>query len=627
MSPKLKRQLINLITAFVLAVVIVLSARIVPDLPYRDTLETLFFFGLYLWVGWPVLKKAFRRIGYRDFMDENFLMAIASLGAFLLGEHTEAFAVMWFYQLGEWFQSYALGRSRRNIAELMDIRPDIVHIELDGKIVDEDPQKAAIGQVMVIYPGERVALDGEVVEGESSLDTSALTGESVPRAVRPGSELISGCINENGTLKAKITQSFEHSTVSRILELVENATNKKSRSEQFITRFARIYTPIVVGLAILLAIVPSLFTGEYQTWVYRALEFLVISCPCALVISVPLSFFAGIGAASKCGILFKGSTYLQKISEIKVLVCDKTGTLTKGVFEVTNLQSPLMDGADMLNLAARLEAGSTHPIARSIIKASGLKDLKVLNVEEIAGKGRIGVIDGQKAAIGNRSLMEMQEIAADSLPEVSGFVTPIYLSLDGKYAGCIEISDIPKDNVKTVLSLIKKDGVKEVVMLSGDKSSVAQALADQIGVDEVYGDLLPDQKVSTLEQVMKEHPGMITAFVGDGINDAPVLIRSDIGIAMGSLGSDAAIEAADVVLMNDQLDDLITAFRISRKCMHIVYFNIAFAIGIKVLFLILGALGFANMWMAVFADVGISFLCILNAMRIFRVQRFNVNRI
>ncbi len=583
--------------------------------------------AVYLYISWDILKKTWKNILNKDFMDESFLMSVASLGAFALGEYSESVAVMLFYQIGEWFQSYALDRSRKNISALMDIRPDYANLEVDGKVEEVDPEEVEPGSIIVIKPGERIPLDGEVVSGESAVDTSALTGESVPRTVRPGENVISGCINVSGVLRVKVTKIYEESTVARILDLVENATDKKSRSEQFITKFARIYTPIVVYSALALAIIPPLITGDWRTWIYRALAFLVISCPCALVISVPLAFFGGIGGASRCGILVKGSTYLQDLSEVKTMVFDKTGTLTKGTFNVTSVEALTRSREELLTLCAKAESYSTHPIAQSIERAAGLEDPKqgVSQVQEIAGKGLIAQVDGQEVACGNAKLMASLNIPADSLPHGSGFGTVVYIAINGSYAGVIEVADEPKEEAKTVFELLTKYGVKNFVMLTGDSETVAQAVAHHTGITEVHAQLLPEQKVEALETILETpHEGKV-AYIGDGINDAPVLTRADVGIAMGGLGSDAAIEAADIVLMDDQLDSLITAIEISRKTLRIAQENIVFAIGIKVLMLILGALGIVGMWAAVFADVGVSILCILNSIRALGVQKYRLN--
>ncbi|WP_281714717.1 heavy metal translocating P-type ATPase [Allobaculum stercoricanis] len=579
---------------------------------------------IYLYIASDVLKRTVMNIRNKDFMDENFLMAVASIGAFCLQEYSEAVAVMLFYQVGEWFQSYALDRSRKNIAALMDIRPEYANLEKEGSIEEVDPEEVKTGDIIVIKPGERVPLDGVILSGTSSMDTSALTGESVPRSVRPGQEVISGCINETGVLRVEVSRPYENSTVARILEMVENATDKKSRSEQFITKFAAVYTPIVVYSAIALAIVPSLFDGQWSTWIYRALEFLVISCPCALVISVPLAFFGGIGGASKCGVLVKGSTYLQDLSEVKTMVFDKTGTLTHGTFEVSKITALNMSEEALLTLVAKAESYSTHPIASSILRKAQLADPKagVQDVQEIAGKGLIAQVDGQSVAAGNQKLMVSLGIDEANLIQGTGLGTMVHVAIDGQYAGMIEVADQPKAEAKEVFANLRKEGVNKFVMLTGDSQSVAQAVAKQAGIDEVHAQLLPEQKVECLEQILdSEHQGAVV-YVGDGINDAPVLTRADVGIAMGGLGSDAAIEAADIVLMEDKLSALVTAMKISQKTLHIAKENIVFALVIKVGMLILGAFGFVNMWGAVFADVGVSVLCILNAIRVLNVSKF-----
>lgn len=579
---------------------------------------------IYLYIASDVLKRTVMNIRNKDFMDENFLMAVASIGAFCLQEYSEAVAVMLFYQVGEWFQSYALDRSRKNIAALMDIRPEYANLEKEGSIEEVDPEEVKTGDIIVIKPGERVPLDGVILSGTSSMDTSALTGESVPRSVRPGQEVISGCINETGVLRVEVSRPYENSTVARILEMVENATDKKSRSEQFITKFAAVYTPIVVYSAIALAIVPSLFDGQWSTWIYRALEFLVISCPCALVISVPLAFFGGIGGASKCGVLVKGSTYLQDLSEVKTMVFDKTGTLTHGTFEVSKITALNMSEEALLTLVAKAESYSTHPIASSILRKAQLADPKagVQDVQEIAGKGLIAQVDGQSVAAGNQKLMVSLGIDEANLIQGTGLGTMVHVAIDGQYAGMIEVADQPKAGAKEVFANLRKEGVNKFVMLTGDSQSVAQAVAKQAGIDEVHAQLLPEQKVECLEQILdSEHQGAVV-YVGDGINDAPVLTRADVGIAMGGLGSDAAIEAADIVLMEDKLSALVTAMKISQKTLHIAKENIVFALVIKVGMLILGAFGFVNMWGAVFADVGVSVLCILNAIRVLNVSKF-----
>lgn len=620
-----KKQKKNLRRILIAAAGYVIAALAAHFLPIGELGSFALYALVYLYISWDVLRHTGQNIMHRDFMDENFLMAVASLGAMALGEYPEAVAVMLFYQVGEWFQSYALERSRKNIAALMDIRPDYANLEKDGTIEQVDPDEVAVGDIIVIQPGERVPLDGTVIDGDSTLDTAALTGESVPRSIHPGEEVISGCINQSGVLKVKVTKVYGESTVSRILDLVENATDKKSRSEQFITKFARVYTPVVVYSAIALAIIPSLITGAWSTWIYRALEFLVISCPCALVISVPLSFFGGIGAASKNGILVKGSSYLQDLAEVKTMVFDKTGTLTHGTFEVTNIisENPAVNTDQLLIECAKAESFSSHPIALSILNAAkkaGLDNPRenVENVQEIAGKGLMADVNGKRIAVGNEKLMNDLNIPADVLPKGSGFGTGVYIAVDQIFAGMIEVADEPKEDAKVVFDLLRKQGVERFIMLTGDSETVAKAVASRAGIDEVHAKLLPEQKVDELEKILESRKDGKTAYIGDGINDAPVLTRADIGIAMGGLGSDAAIEAADIVLMDDQLSGLYKAEQISRKTLSIAYQNIVFAIGIKVLMLVLGALGIVNMWGAVFADVGVSVICILNAIRIIR---------
>lgn len=624
MTKKQKKNLIRIVVSLVGFLIVLGIQALWPAVKW---LPAVLFLAVYLYISWDVLQKTVKNIRNKDFMDENFLMSIASLGAFILGDYAEAVAVMLFYQTGEWFQSYALDRSRKSISALMDIRPDYANLLVDGKVEEVDPEEVKTGDIIVVKPGERIPLDGVVTEGQSSIDTSALTGESVPRTVRVGEDVISGCINQSGVLHVRVTRPFEESTVSRILDLVENATDKKSRSEQFITKFSRYYTPAVVYSALALAIIGSLISGDWGTWIYRALEFLVISCPCALVISVPLSFFGGIGGASKCGILVKGSTYLQDLAEVRTMVFDKTGTLTRGTFDVTSIDSLTMPQDELLRLCAKAESFSTHPIAQSILRAAKLEDPRngVTNVEEIAGKGLKADVEGKVVSAGNAKLMEYLGVPEEDLPVSSGFGTIVYVAVDGIYAGCIEVADEIKEETKTVMDLLRKEGVQRCVMLTGDQVTVAQAIANKAGIDEVHAQLLPEQKVEELEKLLASAPAKI-AYVGDGINDAPVLTRADVGIAMGGLGSDAAIEAADVVLMDDQLDSLISAIQISRKTLKIARQNIVFAIGVKLLMLLLGALGIVNMWGAVFADVGVSILCIFNSIRALNVQKMRLNQ-
>ena len=580
----------------------------------------------YLTIGYDILKKAIHGIVNRQVFDENFLMAVATVGAIALGEYTEAVAVMLFYQIGELFQSYAVGRSRKSITALMDIRPDYANIETEDGLQQVDPDEVEIGTLITVQPGEKIPIDGIVESGTSTLDTSALTGESVPRRVQAGQEVISGCIDLDGVLKIRTTREFGESTVSKILDLVENASSRKSRSEQFISRFAHYYTPTVCYSALALAILPpviSLILGkdvEFGKWIYRALTFLVISCPCALVISIPLSFFAGIGGASRSGILIKGSNYLETMSEIRTLVFDKTGTVTKGVFEVTETHAEGISEDELLLLAAHCENYSNHPIARSIRKAYG-KDIDeslISDVQEISGHGVKAVIKGHQVACGNEKMMKAIGAQFEKKETAS---TIVYVAVDGSYAGYLIVSDIIKDNAAKAFQQLKQSGISRMVMLTGDGRGVAEEVARKIGIDEVHSELLPDQKVAILEEILEKSGEGKVGFVGDGINDAPSLSRADIGIAMGALGSDAAIEAADIVLMDDDLMKLSTAMKISRKCMRIVYENIWFAIGIKVLCLILGALGLGNMWMAIFADVGVMVLAVLNSIRTLNTEK------
>ena len=587
----------------------------------------------YLIIGYDILRKAWHGIRNGQVFDENFLMAVATLGALALavyenGDYLEAIAVMLFYQVGEWFQSYAVGKSRRNISDLMDIRPDYANVERDGKLEQVDPDEVEIGTVIVVQPGEKVPIDGTVVEGTSTLDTAALTGESLPRSVETGDEIISGCINMTGLLKIQTTKEFGESTVSKILDLVENATSRKSKSEDFISRFARIYTPAVCYAALALAILPPLVlmlglgqSPAWETWIYRALTFLVASCPCALVISIPLSFFAGIGGASKAGVLVKGSNYLETLSQTRVVVFDKTGTLTQGVFEVNGIHHSEMENAKLLEYAALAESASSHPISKSLQKAYGkeIDRSRVSDIQEISGNGVTALVDGHTVAAGNDKLMDRLGISYIPCHSVG---TIIHMAVDGQYAGHIVISDVVKPTSKGAIQALKAVGVERTVMLTGDAKQVADHVAGELGVDEVYSQLLPADKVEKVEQLLKRKKGKEKlAFVGDGINDAPVLGRADIGIAMGAMGSDAAIEAADVVLMDDDPMQIPKAIKISRKCLGIVYQNIVVAIGVKLLCLVLIALGFANMWLAVFADVGVMILAVLNAIRALFVSR------
>ena len=605
--------------------------KVLPGLGYGVRLAA--YLVDYWIIGYDILLKAVKGIRNRQIFDECFLMAIATVGALVLalyeqsGDYTEAIAVMLFYQIGEWFQSYAVGKSRRNISELMDIRPDYANLEKDGKLEQVDPDEVEIGTVIVVQPGEKVPIDGVVEEGSSSLNTAALTGESLPREVHPGDEIISGCINMQGLLKIRTTKEFGESTVSKILDLVENASSRKSKSEAFISKFARIYTPAVCIAALALAVLPPLVSlamgapALWDQWVYRALTFLVISCPCALVISIPLSFFAGIGGASRAGILVKGSNYLETLSQTKTVVFDKTGTLTQGVFEVNGIHHSEMENQKLVELAALAESASSHPISKSLQRAYGkeVDRSRVSHVEEISGGGVIATVDGVQVAAGNDKLMDRLGVKYINCHSVG---TIVHIAIDGNYAGHIVISDVVKPHSKDALNALRRAGVQRTVMLTGDRKKVADAVGAQLGVDQVYSELLPAGKVEQVEALLRQQPkNAKLAFVGDGINDAPVLGRADIGIAMGAMGSDAAIEAADVVLMDDDPRKIAKAIAISRKCLGIVYQNIAFAIGIKLICLILGALGIANMWLAIFADVGVMVLAVLNAIRALFVKK------
>ena len=577
----------------------------------------------YAVIGWDIVWKAITNILHGQVFDENFLMTIATVGALILGEHSEGVAVMLFYQVGEWFQSYAVSKSRRSITSLMDIRPDYANIEKDGKLIQVDPEDVQIGDTIIVKPGERVPLDGKIIKGSSTLDTSALTGESMPREVEAGMEVISGCINQTGILTIQTTKEFGESTVAKILDLVENASDKKGRMENFITRFARYYTPVVVFAALALAVLPPLVTGQaFSIWIYRALTFLVISCPCALVISIPLSFFGGIGGASKIGVLVKGSNYLEALAYTETVVFDKTGTLTKGSFAVTEIQANGMTDEELLELAAYAEDYSNHPISLSIQKAYGKKidNSRITDVQEIAGHGVQAVIDGMTVLAGNAKLMEREHIPYTASNAIG---TVVYVAFDGRYAGCIVIADEIKADAPAAIKTLKAAGIRQTVMLTGDADAVGQDVARRLGLDRAYTELLPADKVDRVEELLaqKSDNGML-AFVGDGINDAPVLARADVGIAMGALGSDAAIEAADVVLMTDEPSKIAAVMQIARKTIRISNENIVFALGVKFLVLILGAVGRANMWAAVFADVGVSVIAILNAIRAMRVKQF-----
>ena len=614
MRKKQKKTLVRII----LSAVLLVAAALIP---VGGIVKLVLFLIPYAVIGWDVLWKAIRNIAHGQVFDENFLMAIATVGAFALGEYPEGVAVMLFYQVGELFQSYAVGRSRQSIAALMDIRPDYANIEQDGKLVQVDPEDVAVGDTIVIKAGEKIPLDGVVLEGSSAVDTAALTGESLPRDVDPGDDVVSGCINQSGLLKVRVTKVFGESTVAKILDLVENSSSKKARAENFITRFARYYTPVVVIGAVLLAVLPPLlFGGDWSDWLQRALIFLVISCPCALVISVPLSFFGGIGGASKQGILVKGSNYLEALAKTETVVFDKTGTLTKGTFRVTAVHPDRISEGELLELAALAESYSEHPISRSLREAyqKPVDASRVTDVEEISGHGVRAKVDGHDVYAGNGKWMD--RIGA-SWRNCHRTGTVVHVAVDGEYAGHIVISDAVKPDAAAAIEALKREGVKKTVMLTGDVKAVGEAVAREIGIDEVHAELLPGDKVDQVERLLKNTSGKgKLAFVGDGINDAPVLSRADIGIAMGGLGSDAAIEAADIVLMDDKPSKLAVAVRISRKTLRIVRQNIVFALGIKLLFLTLGAFGMANMWEAVFADVGVSVLAILNASRALRTS-------
>ena len=620
-----------MMTRIIIAAVLLVVLHFIP---ITGIPRFICYLAIYLEIGYDILKKAFKGIKNGQVFDENFLMALATVGAFGLavyeksGDYNEAIAVMLFYQIGELFQSYAVGKSRRNISELMDIRPDYANIEKDGKLEQVDPDEVEIGSVIVVQPGEKVPIDGVIIEGSTTLNTSALTGESLPRNAKPGDEIISGCINMTGVLRIRTTKEFGESTVCRILELVENSSSRKSRSENFISKFARYYTPAVCYGALALALLPPIVNllflhnpAQWRQWVYRALTFLVISCPCALVISIPLSFFAGIGGASNAGVLVKGSNYLETLAQTKYVVFDKTGTLTKGVFEVAGVHHNTMEEAKILEYAALAESFSTHPISRSLKTAYGkeIDQNRVTDVEEISGNGVTAKVDGVSVAVGNAKLMKRIGVEAVECHQVG---TVIHVAINGAYAGHILIADVPKPTSKEAIANLKKHGIKETVMLTGDIDKVAQQVADELGVDRVYSELLPADKVTKVEELLaKKTAKEKLAFVGDGINDAPVLSRADIGIAMGALGSDAAIEAADVVLMDDDPQKIVKAIRIAKKCMRIVYENIYFAIGIKVICLILGAVGIANMWVAIFADVGVMVIAVLNAIRTLFVKK------
>lgn len=621
MNKKQKKML----TRILIAAIMVAALSLVPVQGY---LRAVLYMIPYLVIGYDILLKAWKGIRNRQVFDENFLMAVATVGTICLGDFKEGTAVMLFYQIGELFQSYAVGKSRRNISELMDIRPDYANVERNGSLEKVDPDEVEIGSIIVVQPGEKVPIDGIITEGKTTLNTSALTGESLPRDAKEGDEIISGCINMTGVLKIRTTREFGESTVSKILDLVENSSSRKSRSENFISKFARYYTPVVCYSALALAILPPLvrlmFMGldpQWGDWVYRALTFLVISCPCALVISIPLSFFAGIGGASNAGVLVKGSNYMETLAQTRYVVFDKTGTLTKGVFEVCGVHHNVMEDHKILEYAALAECSSSHPISRSLQRAYGkeIDRTRVEDIEEISGNGVTARVDGIPVAVGNSRLMERLGVAFKECHQVG---TIVHVAIDGSYAGHILIADVLKPTAKAAVAELKKSGIRETVMLTGDIDRVAQQAAAETGVDRVYSELLPADKVTKVEELLeKKNPREKLAFVGDGINDAPVLSRADIGIAMGALGSDAAIEAADVVLMDDDPLKVVKAVRIAKKCMRIVYQNIYFAIGIKILCLLLGAVGIANMWIAIFADVGVMVIAVLNAIRALFVKK------
>lgn len=621
MNRKQKKVLVRIIIAAVLIVAL-------EFLPVEGAVEFLLFMVPYLVIGYDILKKALKGIWNGQVFDENFLMAAATVGAIILGEYTEGVAVMLFYQIGELFQSYAVGKSRQNISDLMDICPDYANVERDGKLVQVAPDEVEIGSVIVVQPGEKIPIDGVILEGKTTINTSALTGESLPREAEAGDEVISGCINMTGLLKVQTSREFGESTVSKILDLVENSSSKKSRSENFISKFAKYYTPAVCIGALALAVLPPLvsmaFLGmapEWGQWIYRALTFLVISCPCALVISIPLTFFAGIGGASREGILIKGSNYLETLSKTRYVVFDKTGTMTQGVFEVVGIHHNEMPEERLLEYAALAECRSNHPISRSLRRAySGeLNESRVANVEEIGGNGVVAQVDDKKIAVGNDKLMKRLGVAFADCHQVG---TLVHVAVDGEYAGHILIADIIKPHAAEAIRALRKAGVTKNVMLTGDAKNVADKVAEELGIGEVYSELLPADKVDKVEMLLSQKPEKAKlAFVGDGINDAPVLSRADVGIAMGGLGSDAAIEAADIVLMDDDPLKIAKAIKIARKCIRIVYQNIYFAIGIKIICLLLGALGIANMWMAIFADVGVMVIAVLNAVRALFVKK------
>lgn len=632
MTKKQKKMLIRIIIAAVALVIL----HFIPfgESVLMQGLKLALYMAVYIEIGYDILKKSFKGIRNKQVFDENFLMAIATVGAFALaiyeksGDYNEAIAVMLFYQIGELFQSYAVGKSRRNISDLMDIRPDFALVEVDGELIEVDPDEVEIGTIIVVRTGDKVPIDGVIVEGETTLNTSALTGESLPRDAHIGDEIISGCINMTSLIKVKTTREFGESTVSKILELVENSSSNKSRSENFISKFAKIYTPAVCYAALALAILPPLVSGlilgsgfTFSTWIYRALTFLVISCPCALVISIPLTFFAGIGGASNAGVLVKGSNYLETLSQTGIVVFDKTGTMTQGVFEVVGIHHSNKDDEEILKYAAYAECRSTHPIAKSILRAYGEKidNTKLSDIKEISGHGVIAQVENHEVIAGNDKLMSQMNIEYTPCHEVG---TIVHIAIDGTYQGHILVSDIIKPTSEAAIADLKKTGINKLVMLTGDAKHVGEAVAAKLGITDVFTELLPADKVAKVEELLKNKSDKeVLAFVGDGINDAPVLARADVGIAMGAMGSDAAIEAADVVLMDDDPIKISKAIRIARKCMRIVYENIYFAIGIKLLCLLLGAFGIANMWFAIFADVGVMIIAVLNAIRALAVKK------
>ena len=624
MSKKQKKWLLRIIISVILLVVVNL-------IPADGILKFCLYLVPYFFIGYDILWEALWGILHGQLLDENFLMAIATVGAYVIaatrtGDYNEAVAVMLFYQIGEFFQSYAVGKSRKNISQLMDIRPDYANVEIDGKLEKVDPDEVSVGTVITVLPGEKIPLDGVISEGSSDLDTVALTGESAPRSVSVGDNVVSGCINMTGLLKIQTTKGFGESTVSKILDMVENASSRKSRSEAFISKFAKVYTPIVCVSALVLAVIPPLFrmfflglSPDFGDWVYRALTFLVISCPCALVISIPLGFFAGIGGASNAGILIKGSNFFEVLAKADTVVFDKTGTLTKGVFEVTEIFAENGNEKELLEIAAFAESSSTHPIAKSLLTAFGaeIDRNRVKNIREISGNGVVAEVDGRVVSVGNSKLMMSENIP---FAEVEALGTVVYVAVDGQYQGYIVISDREKTTSKGAIKALKNAGISKTVMLTGDRKAVADSVAGNLGVDEVHSELLPDGKVEIVENLLIKSKGALI-FVGDGINDAPVLSRADVGIAMGAMGSDAAIESADVVLMDDDPMKVAKAVKISRKVMRIIYQNIVFAIGVKVLCLILGAIGYANMWLAIFADVGVMVIAVLNAIRCLFVKK------